>query len=169
MGKEKQGNSPSNSLESPVLLKEIDLVQNCISRMARNSFLLKGWTVSLIGAIFVFSSGNLNAKVLFLIAALTSFVTLVFWYLDAFFLHQERLYRKLYEWLLTVRPCGNYERAYDLNASRFSSEVDNISKVMWSKTLRAFYGSITLAALTLLFGILLFWITKFILEILFQC
>lgn len=31
-----------------VMEKEIDLVQGCISRMAQNSFVIKGWTITLI-------------------------------------------------------------------------------------------------------------------------
>jgi len=30
------------------LLKEIDLIQSCIKRMAQNSFIVKGWMLSLI-------------------------------------------------------------------------------------------------------------------------
>jgi len=152
--------SADNALESPVFQKEIDLVQNCITRMAQNSFFLKGWTVSLIGAAFVFSSGRLNTKVLFLIAALALAVTLIFWYLDAYYLRQERLYRKLYEWLLATRPHGNYERVYDLDTSRFSDSVEGICGVMWSKTLRAFYGSISVIAVLFILCLAVFKASK---------
>ena len=30
------------------LHKELDLIQDCISRMARNSFMLKGWSVTVM-------------------------------------------------------------------------------------------------------------------------
>ena len=33
------------------LHKEIDLIQGCINRMAQNSFLIKGWTVTLFAVI----------------------------------------------------------------------------------------------------------------------
>ena len=41
----------SNEIENiqvEELHKEIDLIQGCINRMANNSFLLKGWLVSII-------------------------------------------------------------------------------------------------------------------------
>ena len=34
-----------------VLLKEIDLIQACINRMAQNSFMIKGWTISLVAVV----------------------------------------------------------------------------------------------------------------------
>lgn len=34
-----------------ILEKEIDLLQSCINRMAHNSFMVKGWMISLIAVI----------------------------------------------------------------------------------------------------------------------
>lgn len=63
-----------------------------------------------------------------------------FWYLDAFFLHTERMYRKMYEWVLDARRKEDYSYLYDLNPHRFKEEVDPVGKIMWSVTLRVFYG-----------------------------
>ena len=69
-------------------LKEIELIQNIISRMASNSFLVKGWAVTLIVATLLLDGKSVRVYI--------SFVPLlVFWFLDAYFLWQERLYRKL--------------------------------------------------------------------------
>ena len=35
----------NNTIDNEIIHKEIDLIQSCISRMANNSFLLKGWAV----------------------------------------------------------------------------------------------------------------------------
>lgn len=37
----------NNMKNEEVLVKEIDLIQSCINRMAQNSFIIKGWTISL--------------------------------------------------------------------------------------------------------------------------
>ena len=37
-------------------LRHLEMIQNIISRMANNSFLLKGWTVTLVAGIFTISS-----------------------------------------------------------------------------------------------------------------
>ncbi len=74
------------------VLKHLEMIQGNISRMGRNSFLLKGWSVTLVAAIIALSVRNPNA--LFVLIAL--FPALVFWGLDAFYLQQERLFRRLY-------------------------------------------------------------------------
>ena len=40
-----------NQTNKENLHKEIDLIQECIKRMANNSFLLKGWTISLVAVV----------------------------------------------------------------------------------------------------------------------
>jgi len=57
--------------------------------MATNSFIIKGWTVVVLGIILLLSSTLYQA----LIAV---FVVLIFWYLDAYFLRQKKTYRALY-------------------------------------------------------------------------
>jgi len=121
------------------LHKEIDLIQDVIKRMAHNSFLLKGWLISLIAIILALTEKNVldpKSLVIYLILCLP---ILMFWYLDAFFIKQERLYRKLYEWVIFERLKGNIENQYALNPqSRF--KADSIIKTMFSITLRLFYG-----------------------------
>ena len=63
------------------LHKEIDLIQGCINRMASNSFLLKGWLVSIIAVIVALSPEELNK---FIVVVTMIMVTFSFWYLDAF-------------------------------------------------------------------------------------
>lgn len=119
------------------LHKEIDLIQNCISRMARNSFMLKGWAISLLAVVIALTADRLDPLFLFC----SIFVpVLCFWYLDAFFLRAEKMYRKMYEWVLTARKEENLEYQYDLNPNRFKDKVESQCRVMFSKTLRVFYG-----------------------------
>ncbi|MBQ6962725.1 MAG: hypothetical protein IJP79_03310 [Paludibacteraceae bacterium] len=119
------------------LHKEIDLIQNCIDRMDKNSFMLKGWTISLIAVVLALTADRLNPLFLFC----SIFVpVLCFWYLDAFFLRTEKMYRKMYEWVLKERKEGRTDFQYDLEPSRFKNQVDTHCRVMFSKTLRVFYG-----------------------------
>ena len=37
------------------LFKEIDLIQGCINRMANNSFLIKGWALSVFAGATAFT------------------------------------------------------------------------------------------------------------------
>lgn len=144
------------------LHKEIDLIQSCISRMASNSFLLKGWTISIIVVVLALSARNVNPFILCVVLLIPLFS---FWYLDAFFLYTERLYRKMYEWVIYERPKGNIDFMYDLNPKRFKEsltivtdgvggeKVETIFSVMWSVTLRNFYFIPILSILLILFAL----------------
>ena len=61
--------------------------------MANNSFMLKGWAVTLISGIFILSEQDTD-KMYFLIAYIP---IIFFWGLDSYYLLQERLYRSLYD------------------------------------------------------------------------
>ena len=118
--------------------------------MANNSFLLKGWIISLIAVILALTKDTLIATQLSYFNAILVLPVIVFWYLDAFFLHKERCYRKLYDWVIENRN-KTTEFAYNLNYTRFVKDVDGILKIMFSKTLLPFYGFIVLVLITLTF------------------
>jgi hypothetical protein len=127
------------------LKKEIDLIQGCISRMANNSFLLKGWAISIAAVVLALAEKNARMEI---ICAVVIVPLLSFWYLDAFFLRTERMYRKMYDWVVSHRLRGDLEYLFDLNPDRFSKNVSGIIGTMFSKTLQVFYGvPIVLSAL----------------------
>lgn len=131
-------------MENENLHKEIDLIQSCINRMANNSFLLKGWMISIYAVVLTLAVNKLTP---ILLLATVLVPTLCFWYLDAFFLRTEKMYRKMYEWVLVERKKDNIEYQYDLNPRRFQNEVDSLFSVMKSNTLRVFYGIPCLAVI----------------------
>jgi len=128
------------------MLKEIDITQDIIKRMAQNSFMIKGWTITLVVATFLLKGTKLHV--------LIAFVPLVvFWFLDAYFLQQEKMYRKLYEWVINNRLKTD-EYLFNMNTDRFKDQVDSIKKVMFSITLKWFYGSLLI--LTIIYTFILF-------------
>ncbi len=74
-------------------LKHLELIQAVVTRVAGNSFLLRGWSVTLVGALLAVSAKE--TQVLF--AALTVFPTVAFAILDVYYLRQERMFRGLYD------------------------------------------------------------------------
>lgn len=72
-----------------IMEKEIDLLQACINRMAQNSFLIKGWMISLVAVIIALlpEKVGVDIRVLCVVAFV---VTICFWYLDAFFFAWKR-------------------------------------------------------------------------------
>jgi len=117
-------------------------VQNIARRMATNSLIIKGWTVVVVGIILLLSSTEYQA----LIAV---FALLVFWYLDAYFLQQKKMYRALYKEIVENK-LNIGDDFFDIRTARYEAgiEVPRPSKSMLSKTLLIFYGSI----LTLMFA-----------------
>ena len=125
------------------LLKEVEILQDIIKRMAFNSFLIKGWTVTLVVVTLLVKSGQQHVHLAFI-------PLLVFWFLDAYFLWQERMYRKLYEWVIAHR-LQTSEHLLDLNAYRFRSEVQSIPRIMVSITLFWFYATLAVLVAVFLF------------------
>lgn len=120
-----------------IIHKELDLIQSCITRMDNNSFILKGWLISLLVVILMVLPGKTN---LIVPISVIFILTVSFWYLDAIYLRSEKLYRKLYEWVVHERLKNNDEELYILNPHRFDDEVESTLEVMLSTTLKWFYG-----------------------------
>lgn len=130
-------------MDKETLHKEIDLIQGVINRMASNSFLLKGWTVTIIVGVLALTKDTIVTNDVTYLALILLIPLCVFWYLDAFFLHKEKCYRELYKWVIENRPTSN-EYEYDLNYKRFENDVDSIAKIMRTSTIGVFYGIIAL-------------------------
>lgn len=114
--------------------KHLELVQGVINRMANNSFMLKGWAVTLVAGIFALA-GKDTDKLYFLV---TYVPVLVFWGLDAYYLLQERLYRSLYE---KVRETEEDHIDFSLKATieEFDSNKNSYCSCLLSKTELWFY------------------------------
>jgi|TARA_B110000240_G_C13078045_1_gene274609 hypothetical protein len=134
-------------MDKETLHKEIDLIQGIINRMAHNSFLLKGWTITIIVAVLALTNDTLVTNDITYFSLILLIPLIVFWYLDAFFLHKERCYIKLYDWVIENRM-KTEEFQYNLEYRRFEKEVESIAKIMRLDTLLTFYG---ITALILLF------------------
>jgi len=132
------------------MLKEIDIIQDIIKRIASNSFMIKGWAITLVVIVLLLKGGRHQVLIAFV-------PLLVFWFLDTYFLRQERMYKKLYEWVINNRlKTDRY--LLNMDAYRFKDKIQSIFRIMFSITLGWFYGSITI--LIVIYSILLFAIQK---------
>lgn len=125
--------------------KHLEFIQNIITRMATNSFMVKGWTVTLVAAIFALSAKDANAWYILI----TLIVIPVFWGLDGFFLDTERSYRNLYD---QVRLKNEEEIDYALRPVPDKGWFENAK----SKTLQPFYGSLLVSVVVILAIILVY-------------
>ena len=114
-------------------IRYIELVQSIISRLANNSFLLKGWTITLIAAIF-----SLSDKIMKNFAFTIYFFILIFWILDSYYLYQERLYRELYNKVIEIRD--EYAPLFSLKIDKKRNEkIISFFKSFFSFTEVTFY------------------------------
>lgn len=126
-------------MDKEILHKEIDLIQGVINRMANNSFLLKGWLITLIVGVLALTKDTILTNDITYLSIVLILPVIVFWYLDAFFLHKERCFRELYKWVIENRKESD-DYLYSLDYKRFEDNVDGIVRIMFSSTLRIFYG-----------------------------
>ena len=117
-------------------LEAIETIQHIINRMATNSFIIKGWTVAVVGAILLLSGTRYQA----LIAV---FAVLFFWYLDAYFLRQKKMYRALCNEIVENK-LNTSDEFFNMRTARYEAgiEAPRPGKLMLSKALLIFYGSI---------------------------
>src|SRR6059058_3180354 len=74
-------------------VKHLELIQAVVSRLGTDSFLVKGWAATLTSAFVGFGITKSDWGLALAGVAPAS----VFWILDAYFLHAERLFRALYD------------------------------------------------------------------------
>lgn len=84
------------------VLKHLEFVQNTINRMSTNSFIIKGWAITLVGIIlginklegnYIFEYAQYNFPVEIVVILV---VIILFWLINAYFLQQERRYISIY-------------------------------------------------------------------------
>lgn len=118
--------------------KHLEFIQSAVSRMASNLFLLKGWTITLIAALFALAARDAD-RTYFLIAYIPA---LMFWVLDGYFLSQERRFRALYD---HVRTLDATSIDFSMDTSRFRNGTGNSwPRAMFSRTLLVYYGGLVL-------------------------
>ncbi len=91
-------NTPKD--RAKILIEELKILQGIINRMAQNSLECKKWTLALVVGIL-----SLKIEVISHLYGLCvlGVLLLCFWFLDAYYLMLERLFREQYQWLIKNR------------------------------------------------------------------
>ena len=112
-------------------LKHLEFIQNVITRMNQNSFLIKGWGVTIVSALYALAAKD--ADMSFVIVSYIAIAT--FWCLDAMYLSMERQYIGLYNAVRT-ESVNNF----DMDASPYAIGNNQWSRAFFSRTILFFYG-----------------------------
>ena len=116
----------------------LEFLQLAINRLASNSFILKGWNITLIVGLFALTLKDLSSVYLYL-AILPA---LAFWGLDAYYLRQEKLFRELYD---SVRKTKRKDiDPYSLNTQSVNGKVKNWFYTLFSPTVILLHGAVIL-------------------------
>ena len=116
----------------------LEMIQGIVNRLSHNSFLLKDWSVILVSGLFALAANNSNILFIYL----SYFPVIAFWFLDGYFLWQERLFRALFDY---VRGLEKEKIDFSMDTSKVKKDVSSWLGVVFSKTLLAFHGTIIVA------------------------
>jgi hypothetical protein len=122
-------------------VKHLEFIQATIARLGTNSFLVKGWALTL-GAGFLALSASQKS---WAVAGAGVVPLLCFWFLDAHFLRQERLYRRLYD---AARRADSAIEVLSMDVRPFRPDAP-LRRAVLSDTLSLFYGALLVADLGL--------------------
>lgn len=126
-----------------ILIEEIKVVQDIIKRMASNSFSVKTWTITLVVATLLFKGTNNHIFIAFI-------PLFAFWFLDSYYLQQERLFRQVHNWIAIYRQ-DNDDKLFNMNPMQFQDKVQTVLRIMFSISTLPFYGSIFIMLISYIF------------------
>ena len=123
-------------------IRHLEFIQNIISRLNSNSFMIKGWAITIVSAVLALLATTSNKAFI----AITGLPIIVFWVLDSFYLQTERKYAILYGKI--IEPSSNIP-PFNLNIN--SPEVTNERGTSYfasffSRTIKVFYLSLLIVS-----------------------
>lgn len=134
--------------ERPNLIKHLEFIQISIVRMAANSFVIKGWAVTLVAAILAFTAKDANPKA----ASIALIPAVMFWGLDAYYLRTERVFRALYDKVRKGFADKDEDVDFSLDPSAVEKKVSPWLRVVFTKTLVPFYAALIAVILAVWLG-----------------
>ncbi|MCI5120185.1 MAG: hypothetical protein D3908_03135 [Candidatus Electrothrix sp. AUS4] len=131
-----------------IKLKHLEFIQAVITRMNNCSFLIKGWSVTLVSALFALSAKDVDIR----FVLIAYFPAIVFWILDGFFLDQEKRYRQLYA--LVIKNSTEIPEL-EMNTTSIKDLKGSWTSAIFTKTLLPFHGVVIGTILFVMFGFLI--------------
>jgi hypothetical protein len=126
-------------------VNHLEMIQAVVARLAGNSFLIKGWTLTLTGAFLGFGVNKDSSG----LAAAAFLPIVVFWLLDTYYLRTERLFRELFT---LVRTCAEDIEPFYMAATskpfleRLTNDAKSWRRTAFRRTLSWFYGLLVVAS-----------------------
>lgn len=104
------------------------MIEAIIERMAKNSFQLKGWSMTLIALVGAISAQGSDKRFILL-----AFIPILgFGILDSFYLQQERKYKQLYK---NVAEQDESQIDFNLDADKATGTAEEMARLCFCKCL----------------------------------
>jgi hypothetical protein len=118
-------------------VKHLEFIQGVITRMNTNSFQIKSWGITITAALLALYANSNNAK--YLLVAIVP--NLLFWFLDTYYLQQERKFRGVYN---DVAGLTDVEKRipvklFEMPIHKYVNKKYDFFDVFDSKTILPFY------------------------------
>lgn len=97
----------TNDYHGELKLKEIDLLQGCITRMAQNSFMIKRWILTIVVAVVTLLPQKESLSQV-AIRGICLLCICAFFVLDSYNIFLERCYRFKYDWVIKNRNQSDF-------------------------------------------------------------
>lgn len=126
-------------------IKHLELIQAIITRMNTNSFQIKQWTVTLVSSFLALFASTKNEY--FILAGL--FPSIVFWFLDSYYLQQERKFRGLYNDVAGISETPKQIKVFEMPLDLYFDGKYSFVSSFKSTTILTMYLSITVILVAL--------------------
>lgn len=138
---------PTKSQFTDEQIKHLEFIQDAISRMNSNSFQMKSWVLVIVTALLgsFANTGNKN----FVLLAI--FPTIIFWFLDTYYLQLERKFRGVYNDVAGISENPKSVKLFAMPIHLYNEKSHSFWDVFGSFTIMALYLTIIAILLAIYF------------------
>ncbi|MFJ5559354.1 hypothetical protein ACIQCD_18560 [Streptomyces sp. NPDC093250] len=123
-------------------IKHLELLQATVNRLGTNSFIIKGWAMTVSGGLVAAAMAGGG----WAIALIALMMAAGFWLLDSYYLEQERLFRSLYE--RSASTGTDRIPLFSMDVARYA-QSEPWHLVALSNTMVLFYGTVAVVDIAL--------------------
>ncbi|WP_370425517.1 hypothetical protein AB9Q52_000840 (plasmid) [Pantoea vagans] len=99
----------------------LNYIQENIKRMAGNSLLIKGWSMTLTGVALAITKKDNTLDDIISVSIVITVFNLIFWFMDSYYLQLERKFRNEYSRKVTSTGDAGFESALTI----FNNNIKN--------------------------------------------
>ena len=116
----------------------MEFIQTVITRMNQNSFQIKGWMITIVSALLALYASS--GKQIYILVAIVP--TVIFWFLDTYYLQQERKFRGVYNDVAGLSPEDSRVdvRDFEMPIQKYQCGRYCYFNVLISRTILPLYG-----------------------------